>query len=1000
MEWLTVNSQMDQTASTLGSQVGENFVVSDECLNTLEEILTRLSLEDRTLHTFRRAIGFSQIIRKDLLPLLINVREDRKIIGTTIRILANLTTPVECLLPIDVMSKTEAGRNTILELRWLLESCKESFLDPRTTRSVVHHIKEVISKTENLTSSEAETLHDSLTLLRNILHIPVTRLTANGDAPQNQILWNLFAQNIDKVLIELMSDHFKGEWKLSLVQLLALLYKDQHVPTLEKLLQQWFEASDLSESSEDNESNTSPPERNSGDSSSSMMTSDPTSDSSDNSGTDRNVDNEYKGQKISSNKKTQNIRKQSTKHGNQIVKKPEQSDGKMQQIDENNQPLKGKSEKTKMECLSSEHSDCGYGTQIENQESGSCTSSNGDNCARVIKTVHHKPVNKVLKIRYPNGKTTLSSQEKEELKRKKLFRRCRTNMINIKALLHHSPTDEDISHLLKDFTVDFLLKGYEPLLLDLKDQLLFNAQAKTFIDSSHFFWLVSYFLKFAVVLELDIEHLSSVLSFDIVSFITYEGVSLCEQFELAKLHSEYDMTSYLRKIHLVVTAIREIIHTIISYKKIKYLSSDDKLHLSKLQRQISETEDLRCLFVLLIRQFNPNIHTKQYLEDVIVTNHLLLTFIEDCLSPNIAITLHTHMQQFVAVEMMSQYGLLLEGFEENGQFVNDCIFTMMHHVAGDLDHVSALFQPNILKTFSRIWETDFELCDDWVDLVEYVMHKFVNIPREVPLLADKHDAIDKGASLGQGWSQEDCDNLYWYYVQSANNNDPVGDVIKLYSNSGVCNKTRIGVIEQLLKQDVITGPQYNDLMKKEPITVTSVQSKQVDQTTTHKDEVEILKEHLIKDGKVCFLTWVQKVLLDACNAKLHLKKNRTECVTEPITYYCALLQESTPIVAWNFEQCNIMQSQVFLLLLHKLGLHLPVDAGKVFARIPQSWTADTLYNLASKLGPLQQDWMKFSLKEISEEVTFNDCTYQELADFSSPCRSPTPRFCDLEITEA
>ena len=43
-----------------------------------------------------------------------------------------------------------------------------------------------------------------------------------------------------------------------MVQLIALMYKDQHVGTLQKLLNLWFEAS-LSESSEDNESNTSPP---------------------------------------------------------------------------------------------------------------------------------------------------------------------------------------------------------------------------------------------------------------------------------------------------------------------------------------------------------------------------------------------------------------------------------------------------------------------------------------------------------------------------------------------------------------------------------------------------------------------------------------------------------------------------------------------------------------------------------------------------------------------
>lgn len=60
---------------------------------------------------------------------------------------------------------------------------------------------------------------------------------------------------------------------------------------------------------------------------------------------------------------------------------------------------------------------------------------------------------------------------------------------------------------------------------------------------------------------------------------------------------------------------------------------------------------------------------------------------------------------------MQQYGLLLENFTENGEYVNDCIFTMMHHIGGDLGQVNTLFQPIILKTYSRIWEMDHELCD-------------------------------------------------------------------------------------------------------------------------------------------------------------------------------------------------------------------------------------------------------------------------------------------------
>lgn len=60
---------------------------------------------------------------------------------------------------------------------------------------------------------------------------------------------------------------------------------------------------------------------------------------------------------------------------------------------------------------------------------------------------------------------------------------------------------------------------------------------------------------------------------------------------------------------------------------------------------------------------------------------------------------------------MHKYGLLLADFQQNGPFVNDCIFTMMHHIGGDVGQVAALFQPIILKTFSNIFETEYDLCD-------------------------------------------------------------------------------------------------------------------------------------------------------------------------------------------------------------------------------------------------------------------------------------------------
>lgn len=61
--------------------------------------------------------------------------------------------------------------------------------------------------------------------------------------------------------------------------------------------------------------------------------------------------------------------------------------------------------------------------------------------------------------------------------------------------------------------------------------------------------------------------------------------------------------------------------------------------------------------------------------------------------------------------MMRNYGLLLEDFLNNGDYVNDCILTMMHHVSGDLSQVAVLFQPSILCSLSGIWESDYALCD-------------------------------------------------------------------------------------------------------------------------------------------------------------------------------------------------------------------------------------------------------------------------------------------------
>lgn len=41
--------------------------------------------------------------------------------------------------------------------------------------------------------------------------------------------------------------------------------------------------------------------------------------------------------------------------------------------------------------------------------------------------------------------------------------------------------------------------------------------------------------------------------------------------------------------------------------------------------------------------------------------------------------------------------------------LNECLFTMMHHIAGDIHASDSLIEPSVLKSFSSILKEDIEL---------------------------------------------------------------------------------------------------------------------------------------------------------------------------------------------------------------------------------------------------------------------------------------------------
>merc|ERR1719312_1115190 len=357
-----------------------------------------------------------------------------------------------------------------------------------------------------------------------------------------------------------------------------------------------------------------------------------------------------------------------------------------------------------------------------------------------------------------------------------------------------------------------------------------------------------------------------------------------------------------------------------------------------------------------------------------------------------------HVRQFSNPELMRQYGRLLEDFQNNTPFLNDCIFTVMHHIAGDLNSPQVLYIPSILKSFSKIWEQGLQICDDWVDLIEYIIQKFIQTMGSSPhsCAANMVECLDYTEAVDEcGFTGAQTSQLFWHFTQVENSKDPVGAIIEVYRQTDNLSLSRLAVIQALLSHGIITHAQYMNFMymksvmthkaEHEGSVIAEVGSEHcnsdghitdneepndsIQESKDNNSEIQVLKDCLVKQGRESLIPWLQEVLLDACRVKMYpntLCPEGSDYPHEPIPFYYNKAKQSIPLVPWNQLQYQGLQTEAFILMLHKLGFHLPADVGKVFPRIPHFWSADHIFTVASKLGPIDRTKLKFSVEELEK----------------------------------
>uniref|UniRef100_A0A0P4VVK0 Timeless N-terminal domain-containing protein n=2 Tax=Scylla olivacea TaxID=85551 RepID=A0A0P4VVK0_SCYOL len=240
MEWMVMN--MDHFFSPsiqLGTYMKDKYLVPPNCEAKIKKIIHRLN-QDKARWHFRRSLFMNKIISTNLLPLLVHVKEEKGLMEATVKVLQELMTPVECLMPTETMSQNHEGKRIIYELETAIVNAKKLFLDTQVTKAIVDLMSSVLQDSKILTLPECELINQCLLLVRNLLHVssiqtpqqraatfpgPTASVTNSSAAAtpnlpvsagqqtgantsvltEDQIMWNLFAQRFDNILIQLLT---------------------------------------------------------------------------------------------------------------------------------------------------------------------------------------------------------------------------------------------------------------------------------------------------------------------------------------------------------------------------------------------------------------------------------------------------------------------------------------------------------------------------------------------------------------------------------------------------------------------------------------------------------------------------------------------------------------------------------------------------------------------------------------------------------------------------
>lgn len=600
-------------------------------------------------------------------------------------------------------------------------------------------------------------------------------------------------------------------------------------------------------------------------------------------------------------------------------------------------------------------------------------------------------------------------------------------------------TQLKIREQLSIFTKCFLEEGFVSLVTAMRSILLDSQQSR--LPDLYFMWVVGNFLNWAMKLRIPFKCFKSCLSVDIVGFLVYIGVTSCEQLLLA-MQSHKDPGTAVRRNQLVVVALNRLF-TAMDHLDESEMDDGDREHLCHLHSALVRMREVKNFFVLMLRHYTPSALSLDHLRDIIITNHKFLLISErvrTCYRESSDFDMLQHIRSFSTTTIMGQYCRLLENFTKNSTEVNDCIFTMMYHVAGDVNRPEVLLQLPILKIFTEISESCINLPKECNDVMNYVLQYFLDLASNDPyrcaemLFGNMNvEAVDMEVSENDGasvagpmdakdtwnnWSDAEKDVLFSTYSQESASPNLIVKIRDTLTQDGF-DRTPNEIAMQLCLQNLWSQEQMEKGMSSNKDNEENLQNEmetsrrsscmQMDLDSSsscasssnssdgsgsgsspqhdHQPEspgVENLVGHMILKGREDVIHWLQTVLLETCYVKLGGRFLGEGWVPEePVILHYAIQNKSIPLVPYTETEEWALNCHEFQEILKTLGFHLPQPGIMMWPRIPNTWTPLELVAKARQLGPVNMELQKFEEDDLQKHIELRENTDVLVFDGSS-----------------